>query len=224
MKMKQKLIAGAIALSAMAGFSVPAAYAEVSASVGAANMYYWRGLDLGDGAALSADINYSAAGFTVGAWTSSGDAAWGTEYDLYAGYAIDLGPVSLGAGYISYNYADIEVQPGDFAEVYVSAGVGPFKLTYMDNVANTEYITYGAEGEEIVNGVGYDDYNYITAELNFEKFGIKYGLHEDDLAHIDLTYKFNDKLSFMVGKVVDDADGAYNDDAKLVVSLSLPIE
>lgn len=224
MKMKQKLVAGAIALSAMAGFSVPAAHAEVSASVGVANMYYWRGLDLGDGAALSADINYSASGFTVGAWTSSGDAAWGTEYDLYAGYSVDLGPVSLGAGYISYNYADIGVAPGDFAEVYASAGVGPFKVTYYDNVANTEYITIGEDGEEVVNGVGYDDYNYITAELNFEKFGIKYGLHEDDLAHLDLTYKYNDKLSFMVGKVVDDADGAYNDEAKLVVSLSLPIE
>jgi uncharacterized protein (TIGR02001 family) len=213
MKMNQKLLAGAIALSAMAGLSVPAAHAEVSASVGIANMYYWRGLDLGDGAALSADINYSAAGFTVGAWTSSGDEAWGTEYDIYAGYSVDIGAVNLGVGYISYNYADMEVSPGDFAEVYASVGVGPFKVTYMDNVANREEI-----------GVGYDDYNYITAELNFEKFAVKYGVHEDDLSHLDLTYKFNDKLSFMVGKVIDDADGAYNDDAKLVVSLVLPIE
>jgi len=214
MKMKQKLIAGAIALSAMAGFSVPAAHAEVAASVGVANMYYWRGYDLGGGAALSADVNYSAAGFTVGAWTSSGDEAWGTEYDLYAGYAIDLGPVSLGAGYISYNYADMDVGPGDFAEVYASAGVGPFKVTYYDNVANAEEI-----------GVGYDDYNYVTAELNFEKFGIKYGLHEDDASHLDLTYKYNDKLSFTLGQMIDDADGGdVESDAKFVVSLSLPIE
>ncbi|WP_323815881.1 TorF family putative porin [Cellvibrio sp. NN19] len=215
MKMKQKLIAGAVALSAMAGFSVPAAYAEVSASVGVANMYYWRGYDLGNGdPALSADVNYSVAGFTVGAWTSSGDATWGTEYDLYAGYAIDLGPVSLGAGYISYNYAEMDVGPGDFAEVYASAGVGPFKVTYYDNVANAEEI-----------GVGYDDYNYVTAELNFEKFGIKYGLHEDDVAHLDLTYKYNDKLSFMIGQIVDDGDiEGLEDDGKFVVSLSLPIE
>ena len=214
MKMKQKLIAGAVALSAMAGFSVPAAYAEVSASVGLANMYYWRGYDLGGGAALSADVNYSVAGFTVGAWTSSGDEAWGTEYDLYAGYAIDLGPVSLGAGYISYNYADMDVGPGDFAEVYASAGVGPFKVTYYDNVANAEEI-----------GVGYDDYNYVTAELNFEHFGIKYGLHEDDAAHLDLTYKFNDKLSFTFGQMIDDADGGDTEsDGKFIVSLSLPIE
>lgn len=214
MKMKQKLIAGAVALSAMAGFSVPAAYAEVSASVGLANMYYWRGYDLGGGAALSADVNYSAAGFTVGAWTSSGDEAWGTEYDLYAGYAIDLGPVSLAAGYISYSYADMDVGPGDFAEVYASAGVGPFKVTYYDNVANAEEI-----------GVGYDDYNYVTAELNFEHFGIKYGLHEDDVAHLDLTYKFNEKLSFTFGQMVDDADGGdVESDGKFVVALTLPIE
>ena len=214
MKMKQKLIAGAIALSAMAGFSVPAAYAEVSASVGAANMYYWRGYDLGGGAALSAGVNYSAAGFTGGAWTSSGGEAWGTEYDLYAGYSIDLGGVTLGAGYISYNYADMDVGPGDFAEVYGSIGFGPFKYTYMDNVANAEEI-----------GVGYDDYNYMTAELNFEKFGIKYGLHEDDASHLDLTYKFNDKLSFTYGQMIDDADGGdVEADGKFIVSLSLPIE
>ena len=214
MKMKQTLIAGAVALSAMAGFSVPAAQAEVSASVGVANMYYWRGYDLGDGAALSADVNYSAAGFTVGAWTSSGDAALGTEYDLYAGYAIELGAVTLGAGYISYNYADMDVGPGDFAEVYGSIGVGPFKYTYYDNIANAEEI-----------GVGYDDYNYMTAELNFEKFGVKYGLHEDDAAHLDLTYKYNDKLSFTYGQMVDDADGGdVEADGKFIVSLVLPIE
>lgn len=213
MKMKQKLVAGAIALSAMAGFAVPAAHAEVSASVGVANMYYWRGLDLGDGAALSADINYSASGFTVGAWTSSGDEGWGTEYDLYVGYSVELGEVTLGAGYISYNYADMEVSPGDFAEIYATVGFGPLTLTYYDNVANKEEI-----------GVGYDDYNYATAQLTFDKFSIKYGVHEDDLAHIDLTYAYNDKLSFMVGKVIDDSDGFYNDEAKLVVALSLPIE
>src|SRR5690606_33582284 len=86
-KMHKNFLASAVALSAMASLALtPAAHAEVSASVGASNMYYWRGLDLGGGAAISADINYSASGFFGGLWTSSGDEGWGTEYDIYAGY------------------------------------------------------------------------------------------------------------------------------------------
>src|SRR6186713_2639044 len=95
MKMKQKLIASAVALSAMAGFAVPAAHAEVAASVSASNMYYWRGFDLNGGAALIADVHASAAGFYTGIWASSGDGGLGTEYDWYAGYGFDLGPVTV---------------------------------------------------------------------------------------------------------------------------------
>lgn len=215
-KMKQRLLAGAITLSAMASIAAaPAASAapEVSASVGAANMYYWRGLDLGGGAAVWGDLNVSAAGFTAGVWTSSGDEAWGTEYDLYAGYAGEFRDFSYGLSYVSYNYSEGDIGPGDFAEIVASVGYGPAKITYYDNIANEEE-----------RGYSYDDYNYVTAELNFAKFGIKYGVHEDDLSHLDLSYFFNDNLTFTLGKVIDDADGFYNDEAKFIVGLRLPIE
>lgn len=232
-KMKQTLLASAVALSAMASVAVvPAAHAELSASVGAANMYYWRGLDLGGGAAISGDVNYSVSGFTAGLWASSGDGAWGNEYDLYAGYSAEFGDFNFGVTVISYNYSDIDVAPGDLMEAIVSLGYGPFTATYYDNIANTTFMTEEAVVNDlgltsfidVENGVGYDDYNYFTLALDFEKFGVKYGQHEDDLSHIDLTYKYNDKLSFTVGKVIDDADGAYEDDALFIVSLSLPIE
>jgi hypothetical protein len=52
-----------------------------------------------------------------------------------------------------------------------------------------------------------------------------------DPAHVDLTYAYNDKLSFTLGKVVDDgefSDGedtyAWNDEVKFVVALTLPIQ
>ena len=212
-KMHKNFLASAVALSAMASLALtPAAHAEVSASVGASNMYYWRGLDLGGGAAISADINYSASGFFGGLWTSSGDEGWGTEYDIYAGYGAEFGDFNFSLSVVSYNYADMEVGPGDFMEAVASLGYGPFTATYYDNIANEEEI-----------GVGYDDYNYFTLALDFEKFGIKYGQHEDDLSHLDLTYKYNENLSFTAGKVIDDADGAYNDEAKLIVNLSLQI-
>ncbi|HWV13969.1 MAG TPA: hypothetical protein VN030_00970 [Cellvibrio sp.] len=237
MKMKQKLVAGAAVLSALAGFTVPAAHADVAATVGASNMYYWRGFDLGGGAAVSADVNVSAAGFIAGIWTSSGDATLGTEYDLYAGYSGSAGDFSYGLSVVSYNYANPKgsydhddnkltaqipldpVSPGEYVEVVPFVGFGPFKLTYYDAVA-AEHPSFS------------EDYSYVTAELNFEKFGIKYGQHMlkdggdeslDSVAHLDVTYKYNSKLSFTIGQVVEDNDYAA-DETNFIVNLSLPLE
>ncbi|MEN0038494.1 MAG: TorF family putative porin [Cellvibrio sp.] len=222
MKMKQKLVAGAIALSAMAGFSVPAAHAEVSAAVGAANMYYWRGLDLGNGdAQIWGDLKLSGAGFYGGVWAASGDAAMGQEYDLYAGYGNSFGDFKFDISYWTYSYpkpaSAVEyidglpvdatpeaLSPGDLQEAVVMVGYGPVAFTYYDNIDT--------------------DYTYMTLAATFGPVTAKYGVHEDDLAHVDITYAYNDKLSFTVGKVVDDVEGAYNDEAKIVVAFTLPIE
>lgn len=83
-------------------------------------------------------------------------------------------------------------------------GYGPVAFTYYDNLDT--------------------DYTYMTLAATFGSVTAKYGVHEDDLAHVDLTYAYNDKLSFTVGKVVDDVDGSYNDEAKFVVAFTLPIE
>jgi hypothetical protein len=219
MKMKQKLLASAIALSSIAGFAVPAAHADVAATVGASNMYYWRGYDLGGGAALTADVNVSGSGVVAGLWTSSGDGTLGTEYDIYAGYSGAAGDFSYGISVVSYNYANPKgewepVNPGDYVEVVPFLGYGPFKLTYYDAI-NADHDFFS------------EDYSYATAELNFEKFGIKYGQHINDgdsgVSHLDVTYKYNSKLSFTLGKIVDDDDSA-PDEANFIVSLSLPIE
>lgn len=236
-KMQKKLIASAVALSAMASvvLAPSASAAEVAASVGVANMYYWRGFDLGGGAAVMGDINVSASGFTAGLWTSSGDEVLGTEYDLYVGYSGSAGDFSYGVSLVSYNYANPKggyfdevlneavawepVSPGDYLEVVPFVGYGPFKLTYYDAInADHDYFT--------------EDYSYVTAELNFEKFSVKYGQHMlkdggsgsmDGVSHIDATYKFNDKLSFTLGQIIDDNDGGANDETNIVVTLSLPI-
>jgi len=219
MKMKQKLIAGAIALSAMAGFAVPAAHAEVAATVGIANMYYWRGYDLGGGAALTGDINYSSNGFFVGAWTSSGDEALGTEYDLYAGYAGSVGDFTYGLSVVSYNYPSLggteKIAPGDYVEVIPTIGYGPVTLTYYDAVA--------AEVAPLDN----KDYSYATLAVEFDKLTIKYGQHMDDgsttSSHLDITYAYNDNLSFTIGSLIDDGDDPEADDVTFVVGLTLPL-
>jgi hypothetical protein len=225
MKMKQKLIASAIALSAMAGFVVPAAHADVAATVSASNMYYWRGFDLAGGAALTADVNVSSNGFIAGIWTSSGDGTLGTEWDLYGAYSGKIGDFTYGLGVTSYNYAapvgSIDGEPikpfkvGDYVEVIPTVGYGPFKLTYYDAVQ--------ADHDPLSS----KDYSYATAELIFDSFAFKYGQHMEDnkttTSHVDATYKYNDKLSFTVGSIVDDNDGAVAKELNFVVTLTLPI-
>jgi uncharacterized protein (TIGR02001 family) len=217
MKMKQKLIAGAIALSAMAGFAVPAAHAEVSAAVGAANMYYWRGLDLGNGdAQVWGDLKVSGSGFYGGVWAGSGDAIMGQEYDLYAGYGNAFGDFKFDLSVWSYVYPSSEVAAGDLVEAIGMVGYGPVAFTYYENLE------------------GADDYNYMTLAATFGSFTVKYGVHESDLSHVDLTYAYNDKLSFTLGQVIDDAEegtpgdvdyvAGANDELKFVVGLSLPIQ
>lgn len=220
MNMKQNILASAIAVSAM-GAAVVAphanAEAEVSASVGAGNMYYWRGLDLGNGdPAVWGDINVSANGAYAGMWASSGDAALGTEYDLYAGYGNSFGDFSFDVSLVSYAYptntaAEAPKEPGDLVEAIVGLGYGPVSVThYMD-----------VEGNE--------DYSYTTIGAAFGDFSVTYGSHDgsgalDGYAHVDLGYAYNDNLSFTLGLVADDVDGLNPDSPKFVVGFSIPIE
>ncbi|HEX5057084.1 MAG TPA: TorF family putative porin [Gammaproteobacteria bacterium] len=239
-KMNEKLLAGVLAVSALAGAMITsAAHAGVDAAVGASNMYYWRGYDLGaddGGAAVWGDLKASIdAGVYGGVWMSSGDNTSGTEYDLYFGYGTKLGDFGIDLSYWSYNYPsrtpDVTyplakpVEPFDFAEVVLALSYGPVALTYYDNVA---------PGEDL-NGPGADfgseDYSYFTLAYTYEAWNFKYGQHSDvdgspydGYSHFDITYAFNDKVSFTLGNVIDDVDNKNNDQAKFVVNLTLPIE
>ncbi len=226
----QSLAAALIA----AGIAVPAAQAEVSASVGVASTYLWRGYDLGSGTpAVSGDLKYSNAGFYTGIWGSSGDTAVGTEYDLFAGYGMAFGEEELFSVDLSiwnYNYptGPSEIDPGDLSEVVLTLGVGPVAFSYYDNVAG---------------GTGY---NYYTLSAGFDQFSILVGMHDsmansyDELGnvisyscpsddddgeckpvHVNLSYAYNDNLSFTISQFV--ADETDNDDTKFVVSYSLPL-
>ncbi len=220
MKFTKKAICGSVAAVAMASsgllLSSQAAAVEVGASAAVASTYLWRGYDLGSGTpAVSGDINVSGGGAYAGVWASSGDTAWGSEYDLYAGYGMEFSGVTIDLSVWNYNYPTGEglgnLQELDFADltdVVLSIGVGPFSLGYYDNVA-------GASG-----------YEYWTLGADAGQFSFLVGKHDnatgEDPVHLNITYAYNDNLSFTVSKFIDD-EPAY-DDAKIVVSYSLPIE
>jgi len=217
MKLTKKLTTtlAATAVAATMSFA-PAANAEVSASVSVANMYLWRGMDLGDGsAAVSGDLVVSAAGFYGGIWGSSGDDSFGNEYDLFVGYGGDLGILSYDLSVWNYNYSDLGAREGtltELSEAILSLGIGPVSLTYYNNIA------------------GDSGYSYVTLGATFGAFSALLGRHSDELTgvaketpmHLDLSYAYNDNVSFTISKFIADEDNV-DDDAQFVVSYSLPI-
>ncbi|MBV1919380.1 MAG: TorF family putative porin [Pseudomonadales bacterium] len=212
-------VAGAMAIS-----QTTMAEVDVSASAGVASAYLFRGVDLGAGnAAVFGDITASAGGAYASVWASSGDAVLGSEYDLILGYGIEMGDFSIDAGVVNYLYPSDGASDsiGDFSEVYLNIGFGAVGFSYVDNVAGGsgyEYYTLSGDVGSFSALVGYAD--------SEEASGSKVDL---DYTHIDLSYAYNDNLSFTASKIVDFDDdstpnAAIDDDLLFVVSYSLPIK
>ncbi|NPU91162.1 MAG: histidine kinase [Gammaproteobacteria bacterium] len=197
---------------------------DVSGSVGVANMYLWRGNDLGTGdAAVSGDLKVSAAGFYGGVWGSSGDSLYGTEYDLYVGYGAEFGGVTIDLSAWNYMYPsssfdadedgiedpNIADDFGGLSDAVLSIGFAGFTASVYDNIAG---------------GSGYE---YYTLSYSFDAFSVLVGKHdnvtgadEDQMVHVNLSYAYNDNLSFTFSQQVDQE---IDDDLKFVVAYSLPI-
>lgn len=226
MKLTKRALTSAVAASVLAtGAIAPMAHAEVSASVGVASTYLWRGIDLGSGTpAVSGELGYATAGFYTGIWGSSGDTGAGTEYDLFVGYGTSFGEddlFSIDVSLWNYVYPTVPGEPDffDLSELVVAFGVGPVALTIYENVA-------GASG-----------YRYATLGGTWGDFALTVGVHDnhrysqrhpddDDIVdsrpvHVDLTYAYNDNLSFTFSQFV--ADEPADDNLKFVVSYSMPI-
>lgn len=232
----------AVALAGAVTVASPA-LAEVSASAAVSNMYLWRGIDLGDGsAAVSGDLVYSNGGAYAGLWVSSGDDALGNEYDLFAGYGGESGDFSYDISLWNYNYSDEGLSgngfdvsddtTGELSEIIVTLGYGGISFSYYDNIA-------GGSG-----------YTYMTLGGSVGKFSATLGRHDSDvdsgavgngdMTHLNISYAFNDNLSFTASKVIDqdcDKDDmsvtcideetgsvAFDEDLKFAVVYSLPIE
>lgn len=123
-----KIMAKALALASLLSasmFATTTAVAEVSYNVGYVSEYYYRGI-MQKNSSASAGVDFEKDGMYVGAWTA--DVGEGLEYDLYAGYGMDVGEVSLGIGFTGYYYTDDWDET--YQEVNLSAGYGPVSIGY----------------------------------------------------------------------------------------------
>mgnify|MGYP001626568875 CR=1 FL=1 len=208
------LIAASLATLGMA--AAPAALANVEASATVATSYLWRGLDLGSGTgSISADAVYSTGGLSAGVWVGSGDTESGTEYDLFASYAGNLGGLGYSVGWAEYNYPTIDSDDaagfqGGELEDYV------YSLSYA-GVTATHY-----DAKDSVS-------SYNTLSFDVLGFGVLLGDHDRqgdaadvEMSHLDLSYGVNDSLTFTVSTIISSSDTQNEPDTTVVASYSLP--
>jgi uncharacterized protein (TIGR02001 family) len=199
------------ALVASALMITGAAQAEVSANLGFASEYYYRGIFQAESSA-SGGIDYEKGGFYAGTWAA--DVSDGLEIDGYFGYGAEVSGIDFSVGYTGYFYT------GDFDDTYQEINLGgSFGLLTLD-VAIGEYDVTGGPAQ---------DYTFASLTLEKDGFYGKFGTFSQDfsgdyfeagysatVAEIDLgvTLIFNDKdlsgsgesdeaIVFTIGKAFD---------------------
>lgn len=221
------------------------AHAELTAVAGVASAYYWRGLQVSNGAQVWGEATYTLdSGFYGDLWASSEGFGVGPEYDLSAGWSGKFGDLGVNVGAVTYVYSRDDSQgtefddndPGDFSDVYVKLSLGPAFLGVYHNVAlfqGQDWVYAGATFDKFTFTAGYqqfkDEVQIGTADSKW------------NYTYLELAFAATKNLSFIVSSVVDhDGDGQSSigyatngsinfpanldtNRAKVVVSYSLPI-
>ncbi|MCG8494681.1 MAG: TorF family putative porin [Enterobacterales bacterium] len=232
---------GIAAAGCMVAMPASAEDIDVSASVAVSNLYLFRGADLGNGRAMvSGDLVASTMGFYGGVWATSGDGSAGTEYDLFVGYGTEFDGVSVDISVINYMYPNDDANDtfGAFSEVFLNVGFMGFSFDYQDNVAGAsgfEYYAFSYTHDKYTVLIGMVDNEEPSADAlsNDSSSDLYGGDVAVDYTHLDISYQYNDNLSFTVSKVIGqdeihvgdvEYDDNQEDDLFFVVNYSLPID
>jgi len=160
------------ALVALALFTTGAAQAEVSANLGFASEYYYRGIFQAESSA-NGGLDFESGGFYAGTWAA--DVGDGLEVDGYFGYGGELGDFGYSVGYTGYFYT------GDFDDTYQEINLGAsFGIVALD-VAIGEYENF--TGPKL-------DYVYYALTVEKNGFYGKYAGFEEDFSgeYFELGY------------------------------------
>ena len=235
MKLIKKISPIALAVSmAVGGAVVPTiASAEMSANLGIANMYLWRGQNLTpDGPQVSGGIEFSGdTGLYGGLWTSN--ETGGHETDLYVGFGGEAGDLSYDISYWQYLYPEdtSDATTADLGTGEVSTISTPVDLgdnTVSDIVLGLGYAGVGLTFYVASETQGGPDATYITLDYGMGDYSFLFGTWDVDApdseySHIQVSYAVNDNLSLTVSKASDDGAGV-EEDPLFVVSYSIPLD
>ncbi|WP_372779933.1 TorF family putative porin [Litorivivens sp.] len=226
MKKVKTVLATSAAAAAIALGSTPA-MAELEASAAVSNIYLFRGVDQGSGSgAVSGDLVYSHdSGLYGGIWASSAAGFKnGGEIDTFAGWSGSFGDLGVDIGVLDYYYPGANGAADDWGkgltEAYLGLSFAGVEFYYYDQISG--------------KSTALDDNTYMSLSYGMDKFSAVLGMadfeeaqgqtFDNDYMHLDLSYAFNDNLSFTLTKVVDkDDELTMEDDVQVVVSYSIPL-
>ena len=185
------------------------ATADLSANIGWASDYFYRGI-LQAPTSASAGIDYEQSGFYAGTWAA--DVKDGLEIDGYFGYATEIQGISYSVGFTGYYYT------GDFDDTYqeINLGLG-YGYATLD-VAVGEYDNFGGGKQDytyyaltLANNGFYGKVAGFSQDFEGEYLELGYGatVAELDLgiaaifANSDLVGESSESLVFTIGKTFD---------------------
>jgi len=223
MKLSKKITPIALAVSMAAGGAVvpSIASAEVSASVGIANMYLWRGQNLTpDGPQVHGGLEYSNdSGIYGGVWMTNEDE--GHETDLYLGYGGEAGDFSYDVSYWHYLYPE---------NGGTSPGTGLGDTALSEFVIGVGFADLGFNAYVSSETQGDSDWVYYTLDYTMGDYNILVGAWDYDEAgneeytHVTLTYAYSDNLTFGVSVAQEDTAGGIEEDPLFLVSYNIPLD
>jgi uncharacterized protein (TIGR02001 family) len=178
------------------------ALADVSANIGWASDYYYRGIFQARSSA-SAGLDFSKGGFYAGTWAT--DVNDGLEVDAYFGYSHEIGSLSLGLGFTGYYYTQ------DFDDTYeelnFSAGFGIASI----DVALGEYGNFAEPAQK-----------YSWSALTVEKYGFhgRYAVFGREFSgdYFELGYE-RSLAELDVGLTLILADEELGDESELIFTI-----
>lgn len=158
MKTLAKAVAVASLVSASA-LTAQVANAEVSFNAAVVSDYVFRGFSFTDnGFALQGGADYfHESGAYAGVWASNLDDGEDTdiEYDLYAGYGLEVSGLEIDLGYVAYKNVDFSEY--DTAEVYANVTKNAFTGSiYLDIDATDNTYISGAYSMELPEDLALD--------------------------------------------------------------------
>ncbi len=162
-------LAFVLASATIGGSSV--AVAELTTELGVVSNYVWRGqTQTDDGAALQGGLEYlHDTGLYAGAWASNVDdgVESGIEYDLYAGFANEVGEFGYDIAYLTYNFTNDDYSDA-LTEYKLGLSYGAASLAWFtDDDSTYDYFDAGLEfelPEKFAIGLHYGVVDYDAVE------------------------------------------------------------
>jgi hypothetical protein len=185
------------------------AQADMSANLGFASDYYYRGIFQAP-SSVNGGLDFEKNGFYLGTWAA--DVKDGLEVDGYFGYGGEVGDVGYSIGYTGYFYT------GDFDDTYQEINLGGSYGLLSVDVAIGEYDNFGGPTQ---------DYTYYALTLEKDGFYGKYAGFSQDFDGEYIEAGFGTTIAeFDVGiaAIFANDDLVGTDDESLVLTIGKSFE